>query len=56
MWFHVKFQGTNYLFPLVIAMKHGPFTSMIHPLKIGVFHTYLELPEGVRDIDQHFLC
>ena len=41
-----QISGNKLLVSFGHSMKHGPFTSMIHPLKIGVFHTYLDYQRG----------
>ena len=33
---------------LQFAIENGPFSSLIYPLKMVMFHSYLELPEGRR--------
>jgi len=36
-------------YPLVmtnIAIENGPFCSLIYPLKMVIFNSYLSLPEG----------
>ena len=28
------------------AIEHGPFSSLVYPFNIVIFHSYVSLPEG----------
>ena len=44
----------------ILFSEHGPFSSLIYPLKMVIFHSYVSLPEGNNHIwglkEPSFIC